>query len=159
MSDKLKLCCQNSISTISRTAASLNVPDSSSIQTKTEGRPIYLNDNLNQDGASVLQGALRYVSDISDTFINPICICISSSFKSKHAKPWLMREFRIQWNIKEVVHKKTNTDEYHLAKSQLDKLLKNRESQQRTREEISKPSVTLKIVLQVYHFPTMANDN
>lgn len=111
------------------------------------------------DGASVLQGALRYVSDISDTFINPICICISSSFKSKHAKPWLMREFRIQWNIKEVVHKKTNTDEYHLAKSQLDKLLKNRESQQRTREEISKPSVTLKIVLQVYHFPTMANDN
>lgn len=145
---------------------------------KTEDRPISLNHNLKletvgvlSDTASALLGGLRYVSGSFDTFTNALSFYISPPWrrvpseaepgdKNKRAKPRLTRELQILWNIKEQAHKKGITDEYNPAKGQFNKRVKNTKSQHRTWEESHQCHqwLWLKIVFQIYHSPTLAND-
>ena len=126
--DKLKHCFQHIFLNVSCNAH--NVPDSSSIQTKTEDSQVYLSRNLHlnldkvgglSDSASALQEGLRYVCDSFDSVTNTVCVYISffeevclqktPSDQNKHAKPWLPKELQILWNIKEHAHKKGIIDE------------------------------------------------
>lgn len=175
MLDKLKHCCQNISSTISWKAASHKVPDSSNIHTKTEDSAVSLNHNLKLDSrhsGRAFRHMPRHCWEASDMWVaalTPSQILSASIYlrlwRGAPSEETSVPSHGSQGSSRSCetsrsgAHKKGITDEYHLAKSQFNKRLKHRVPAQDLRgESVCHQWLRLKIVLQIYHSPTLAND-